>query len=355
MSPLSLMLALVLAPVDATPESVQRMIDRGAMSEASVALERASLPPGVHARFEGQIAMAQGRREVARRAFERALAETPGDTTLRLYLARVQLELGDADAVLTTLIGTEAIAGSVLAQPLLHARALGELGRDVEAYRVLADAANAFPGEPAPRLELVVLAARHGLYAAARAWAESRLAIPSPVDETMAMAIVVALHRDFAALPLLERIAAMHPTSAKLRAALATAYAQHGHAATAGRRFHEATMMGGDYAQAAADQFRLAGDTARALAMNASVKDPTAQIQQRLHILFEAEDYARVVALAAPLAALGADVPAERYRVAYAYFALGQPAHAARWARTLAGTPEAARARSLLSAMGRMP
>lgn len=351
---LTLLCLMIAAPDDAGVPAdeyaaIDAMIAAGEDERAGERLRRAALPDGARWRLEGKLALRRGDYEVARRAFQAALASDPSDATLRLYLARVLLELARPGDALAALAGTEAWAGKVVAQPLLHARALTSLGRDAEAYAVLRAASEHFPSDPSPRLELLVLCARLELYDAALEWARTLPATSLDV----ALAIVSALHRHPAALPFLEEIVAGHPRAAKLVTALAHGYAAQGHPATAARLFARATTLGDEHAHAAADQLRLAGDTRAALTMNARVADPAAQVSQRLVIAFEAGEMARVVALAPLLGRHGVDTPAQRYRVAYAYYMLGQHAQAARWAQGLEGTPEQARARSLLAAMGR--
>lgn len=331
--------------------SIDAWIDAGAWDRAEEALRHAALPPSARARLQGKLALQRGDYERASEAFTTALAAAPDDATLRLYLARALLELGRAAEALAALDGTASWARRSVAQPLLHARALTLLGRDGEAYAVLREAAERFPNDPAPRLELVVSCARLELFDTALAWART---LPT-TSLDVARAIVVALHRHGAALPLLEQIVAQHPRAVDLVVALAHGYAAQGHPAAAARLFARATALGDDQVHAAADQLRLAGDHRAALTMNARVADPAARVRQRLAIAFEAGDMARVVALAPSLREHGVDTPSDRYRVAYAYYVLGQHAQATSWARALEGTSEQARARSLLAAMGRAP
>src|SRR5690606_10028751 len=258
--------------------SIDAWIDAGAWDRAEEALRHAALPPSARARLQGKLALQRGDYERASEAFTTALAAAPDDATLRLYLARALLELGRAAEALAALDGTASWARRSVAQPLLHARALTLLGRDGEAYAVLREAAERFPNDPAPRLELVVSCARLELFDTALAWART---LPT-TSLDVARAIVVALHRHGAALPLLEQIVAQHPRAVDLVVALAHGYAAQGHPAAAARLFARATALGDDQVHAAADQLRLAGDHRAALTMNARVADPAARVRQRL-------------------------------------------------------------------------
>ena len=70
--------------------------------------------------------------------------------------------------------------------------------------------------------------------------------------------------------------------------------------------------LGGDYAYEAADQYRMAGRLDDALRMNGLAPEREAQRQQRVSILFEQAEYARLVAMKLEL-----NDPASRYRIAY--------------------------------------
>lgn len=358
MNALVLALALTLGPADAADvpmryAEIERLVLAGNTGEARERLAQASLPDDARLRLEGLLALHEDRPEDAARAFSEALERHPDDTTLRLHLARARLEHGDPARALSALRGTEALARTRVVQPLLHAHALLGLGRDDEAYAVLVRAAGHFPTELAPRLELMALAAREDLRAAARGWAEAVLALGPTLDRSVALAILQALHRDPEALALLEDVAARLPSDPEIAAHLAHAYAAAGRPHVAATLFERATLLGGDHAFEAADQHRLAGHTARALTMNARVRVPARQLEQRLEILFGAGDMARVVALAPQLSRAGLDHPRHLVRLAYAHYVLGQHARATVLAERLLSTDEAERARSLLSAMGR--
>ncbi|MFO0631894.1 MAG: hypothetical protein U0168_03495 [Nannocystaceae bacterium] len=238
------------------------------------------------------------------------------------------------------------------AQPLLReAHRAGARGHADAAYAAFAQAADDFPDAAAPRLELVALCAEQSLFTAARAWAES---IPAAaLDATAARLVLAALHRDRAALPLLERIAARLRDDPEIVARLAHAWAAAGQPYTAAMLFERAWALGGDHAFAAADQWRMAGQSRRALAMNARVTDTARRLDQRASILFAAGQYARVVALEPAMRRAGVDGELARQRLAHAHFALGQHARASELARSLLGGRYDANARALLSAMGR--
>lgn len=147
---------------------------------------------------------------------------------------------------------------------------------------------------------------------------------------------------------------ARFPASGELRGHLAHAYAAAGDRYAAGQLFELATRLGASYAFEAADQYRVVGRYDDALRMNARVADPARQLLQRVAILFTARRMGRVVAMESELRRTGLFEPRERYRVAYASYAIGNYQHALDLARTLNDTQWRSSAQSLIDAVGRL-
>ncbi|MGB0591782.1 MAG: hypothetical protein ACPGU1_19055 [Myxococcota bacterium] len=323
---------------------VQSLIDRERWDEAEVQLE--SLSPEARPRFEGLIAQGRGEVADAAAAFERALVLTPDVPELHLHAAHAYVSLSRFDEGLRHARAAASLRDTTIAQPLLEARALDGLGRHGEAYSVLVSACDVHTDEVRPWLELAVLSHRQGLALEVRRIAKVLLA--RGPDRDTALALFHLLYEDRDAVPLLEHLVAHYPGDAELRAHLGHVYARHRRWYSAARLFEEATLMGGRYAFEAADQYRMAGRFRDALRMNAMTPISEAQGVQRVAILFEDEQYARVVAMRPTLGD-----PASRYRVAYAHYAVGDNAGATDRARSLLSTTYKDAASSLLQAMGR--
>lgn len=342
------------APARPTPADIEALISNGQLEAAEAAI--ASLEPAAQARFTGLLALEREAYDRAIDAFNRAVAETePPDPRLYLYLAHAQLLAGRPGPALAAAREARGIAGVMLAQPLLEARAHQALGSAAEAYAVLIRAAAAFPGEPRPLLELAVLTHKQGIHGETRRWTSRLLAQTendATLDRDMALSLFQLLASDRKGLPLLEAVAARYPRDGQIKAALAHAYAESDHRYAAARLFEAATRSGSNHAYAAADQFRLAGRYGDALRINREVRDPSRRKLQRLTILFEAQAYARVIAIGGALTE-----PAAVYRQAYAHYALGNRSRAAERLRTLLGTDSeyAAEAQRLLEAMNLEP
>ena len=298
-----------------------------------------------------------GHHEEAVDRFERAieLAQLRGQAQprLSLYLASSLLELGRAEAARRALEGTEGLAETLVAQPLLVARAALADGDPDAAYAALVAATEDFPELTAPRLELVAMCSRLGLRASARAWGWDLVGLRP--DRDTALAVFDLLYADRRAWPLLETLAAQHGDDAEMVGHLAYAYAADERYFAAATLFDRASVGGEDLAFEAADQYRMAGETHAALVMNARVSERRRRLEQRLGILIAAGEMARVVALEDAMRRAGLGDPRHRYNLAFAHYALGEYARATDLARGLSDTSYADRARALLDAMGRAP
>ncbi len=330
---------------------IEAMIDRGELDAASAALDDADAPEALLARLRGAIALQRGELERAADHFERALDTYRGDPSTSLYLAHVYVELGragEAEALLPALDGLE-----VMAAPLVRAQVERALGRDESAYRILSVAAQRYPDSVAPLLELVALCAELGVRTELRRWLD-RAVGRKTLSEDEALALVDAAYEDPKALPSLERLAARFPDSAELRGHLAHAYAAGGARHAAARLFESASRLGAPYAFEAADQYRTGGNLDAALRMNAQVSEPRRRLRQRLAILFSARRMGRVLALEPELRAAGLDGPDERYRIAYASYAVGNYQRALELARSLLDTEWRDSAQRLIDAVERL-
>jgi len=333
---------LTLALLGAPP--IQDLIDAKRWDDAVALL--ATLSPDARPRFEGLIAQGKGKPADAAKAFERALVATPGVPQLHLHAAHAYLQLARFEDVLRHAQAASALRDKAMAQPLLEARALEGLNRDGEAYAVLNRACKTFKTAFRPWMELAALAHRKKLAHDVRRAARKALALAP--NRGAVLALFHLLYEDRNALSILEEIAARYPRDGEFRAHLGHVYARHRQWFSAARLFEEATTLGADYAFEAADQYRMAGHHRHALRMNGRVSSSHAQRAQRVAILFEKMQYARVVAMNATF-----NEPGSRYRVAYSHYAVGDYTGAAMRARALLDTPYRQEADALLEAIGR--
>ena len=335
---------------------------RTAPDLAARQLHAAKLPRLWALRLQGLIALSRGDGVAALTFFERALRGPPNqrDPRLQLYVAHASILARRFRRALGALSHAHSLRATSVAYALLSARALRGVGRDSEAYRGLVSALARFGDRLDITTELVALCAERRLYAEARRFARQALrhlgVSPSRASQPRAAALMLihALHGDRKASTVLEAVAAHYPTDATVQAHLAHAYAGWQRHYAAARLFDRATtILGGDFAFEAADQYRLAGVLTRGLALNAQVGDERRRLEQRLSLLFSARRMALVVAVAPMLKAAKLWTPRIRYQVGYAHYALGEHVAASSMMRSLENTAYHGSAKALLGAMGR--
>lgn len=255
-----------------------------------------------------------------------------------LYLAHAQMRLGRANDALVLLENVGSSLESGLSALLIRARAYRAIGRSTEAYGALRDAARRFEGSVLPVIELIALCAELELRGEAARWIDVA-ASRENVESEDAMAIIDLSYRNPYALEALERLALRFRDDADVQGHLAYGYAEAGHSYLAARLFSTATLLGGEYAFEAADQYRLARDYNAALRLNGWVPSERKRLRQRIAILFEAEQWSRVVALEPGWQRLQNPDDVLRYQTAYAYYRLGRPVRATELARTVEDGP----------------
>lgn len=342
MTALALLVLLWHAPV--SPVDIERRIDAGELDDARAAMAEAELSPVARATLEGRLALAEDRPAVAAKRFAAAVELAPEHAPLRLLWAHALLRAGKPAAVDKALAPLDAKDPAVATLRAVADEARGALDR---AYATLEAAARANPGDVQLAQQLILLCAREGLLDATRSWIETLT--PEQLGRTMALAVLQEIRSDAHALPLARQLAAAFPDDADVQAQLGWVASTAGATTEASRAFARAVALGADEAYAGAEHARAAGRHREALRLNAQVADDRRRAEQRFDILFESGKLAQAIAAAGRL-----ELSARRrYNLAYAHYALQQYAEATAEVRTLRGTDYAARAQTLLRAMGR--
>jgi predicted Zn-dependent protease len=342
MTALPLLVLLSIAPM--SPVDIEKTIDAGALDDAKAAMAEAELTPLARATLEGRIALAEDRPAEAAKRFATAVELAPEHAPLRLLWAHALLRADQPAKVRKALGPLDASEPRVA---LLLAAAYEADGAVDRAYETLEGAVGANPDRVELTKQIILLCAREGLLEATRAWIETLT--PETLGRTMALAVMQEIRSDAHALPLGRQLAAAFPNDAEMQAQLGWVASAAGATREASRAFARAVALGADEAYAAAEHARAAGEHANAIRLNARVADEIQRSEQRFDILFESGKLAQAVA-AAERFQLSAR---RRYNLAYAHYALQQYAEASAQARQLHGTDYAARAQTLLRAMGR--
>ncbi len=325
---------------------------QGDLDAAEDILERYAVPETALRRLRGALRFKQGRTSEAILDLQAAATEAKGDRVIQLYLAAALVEGGRPKDALKLLPEDAEILKTDLAAGLIRGRALVATGDSAAAFVAYQRGAKRFADAPEFILETLVLTAQSGLQGEAVKQGERLLAMNTATPESLRLA-AQALADLPAALALLEKISARLPQEASVVRALAIAYAGALAPRAAAQQFERVEMLApGTAAQFAADQWSLAGNLTMALRANAQIRDAKTRLTQRVRLLFQAGEMARVVALQEVLVAESISVPAIQYQLAYAHYRLHQPAQAITLARTLKSTIYAASADALLEAMG---
>ncbi len=336
---------------------IEALIDAGDLKTASTRLEAGTkagsgpslLGPLAQATLRGRLALARDQPSRAATQFARAIELAPEHAPLRLLHAHALLRAARYAEVEATL-KHRALRDHRAAVALLRATAKVGLEDAPAAYTILAAAADA-TDDVELRRQLVLLCAREGLLETAATWAESMS--PPQLGRELAIAVLQEIRGGRHALPLARRLAHAFADDGDVQAQLGWVASAAGLPSEASRAFARAVRLGTDEAYAAAEHARAQGRHRDALRMNMRVADPRRRAEQRFDIVFESGALARAIVLAAGLEREYGLSSRRRYNLAYAHYALQQYAEASTQARELAESDQAARARSLLRAMGR--
>ncbi|MED5369477.1 MAG: hypothetical protein VX899_00560 [Myxococcota bacterium] len=246
-------------------------------------------------------------------------------------------------------------------EPRLHAHLAHSLASQeppdlVGAWEVLEAATARYPGEALYDEQRVLVLVELGLYQEARALG-ARIQQERGLSVQTQVVVAEAMHRagqTEQALIVLEQAMLLHPEEVDLVVHAARLYLSQDMPLTAGSLLQRAVEDNPALALEAAECFRQAGNSERALMLNARVPDATDAARQRLGLLLELEEWERASALHSRLSRLGLLSEDEvRYGLAYARFKSGDLDAAESLLKGIADPVVFARANALRSAMDR--
>lgn len=274
----------------------------------------------------------------AAEAFAAAIAAGQSDPLVHVYLAQALLAQERYDQVLAALDrGGDAIAG-LSGTWLMRAHAQWMSGARQAALDTLTAAAGRFPGNYVFQRRQVFYLIEAGLNLEAAELGRDylRRSDGKPVDY---VAIGTALRRagnGEQALRFLEAARLRFPDDIGVRKALAQAWLSQGDALAAAEILADSTRLDPSLNLEAAELFRRAGQTLRALRLNAAIADSSAKLKQRIGLLIQLRRYDEVTASEAALARSDLLTDEDvRYALAYAWYRIGHLEDAERHLRTL--------------------
>lgn len=325
-----LMASLIAGPVD----DVLRLAQEGRLSDAATRARSARLPPAERELLSGYIHIRAQDFDRAVRSLRRALEQDPSLDSAWLYLGIALHRLGRDRESLAALDRAASVASGLPGFHTLRARTARLSASATVAWSYTQEGLDRFASDPGLIREQVSLLFEVGAFSTAARYAARLFAVSTrPLDDRLwAARVLLDLGRFIEAAPMLEEALALRravdahdvaPTSADIRAQLAWVYARLGRPRAAARLLDPTLCGSVSHAYEAADQWRVAGETGRALAANRFVEPVDRQRAQRLLIFAEAGALERAAALGDHLEHAALD-GTTLYALAFAYANTGQ-------------------------------
>lgn len=275
----------------------------------------------------GLIALEQQQLETAAEAFDAAVGAGQAEPMIHLYRAQAYFGLERYEQAVQALDEAGEAVNGISGAWLLRAHAQWMQGQRQDALDTLSEAGDRFPGNLGFQRRQVFYLVEAGLYAEAAELGRDYLNRGEPKAEDYA-AIGTALRRSKSfdeALRFLEAARLKFPDNGAIARALAQTWLESGRPLAAAEVMAAQAEREPELLVEAAELYRRAGQTTRALNLNARVEDGERKLKQRVGLLIAARKYAEVTALEGALrrAGLWADEDL-RYALAYAWYRLGQ-------------------------------
>jgi tetratricopeptide (TPR) repeat protein len=308
------------------------MLRDGNIDRAIVALGQVDLGSGDvdRVRYYTLRGMAYLRRdeyEPARDAFEQAVAAGEAETVVHVYLAQVNYQLGDYAAAIASLDRAGNAVERVPSVYHMRAQCYWLLDDPVMALATLEQAAQVFPGDLSFLRRKVFYLVDLGLFKEASVLGREYLEQSSgKAEDYIALGNALRASGDLeeAAL-LLEQARLLFPGSPEVRKVLAHVYLQRGQLSAAADILYQAALLDPGLLGEAAELYRRAGQTYRALTLNSQLADQPEKLRQRLALYLELENFEQAAALETPLRRVGLIEDQDlRYAIAYALFKTGE-------------------------------
>lgn len=274
----------------------------------------------------GLIALETQQLETAAEAFDAAVAVGQTEPMIHLYRAQAYFGLERyAEAVAALDSAGEQVDG-ISGAWMLRAHAYWMQNQRQQALDTLSQAGDRFPGNTGFQRRQVFYLVEAGLYAEAADLGRDYLSRGTPKAEDYA-AIGTALRRSKSfeeALRFLETARLQYPDDGSIARALAQTWLENGNPLAAAEVMAAQAEREPVLLVEAAELFRRAGHTSRALNLNARVEDGERKLKQRVGLLLAARKYAEVTGMEGALRRAGLYADEDlRYALAYAWYRSG--------------------------------
>ena len=274
----------------------------------------------------GLIALETQQLDTAAEAFDAAVAAGQTEPMIHLYRAQAYFGLERyAEAVAALDSAGEQVDG-ISGAWMLRAHAYWMQNQRQQALDTLSQAGDRFPGNTGFQRRQVFYLVEAGLYAEAADLGRDYLSRGTPKAEDYA-AIGTALRRSKSfeeALRFLETARLQFPEDGSIARALAQTWLENGNPLAAAEVMAAQAEREPVLLVEAAELFRRAGHTGRALNLNARVDDGERKLKQRVGLLLAARKYAEVTGMEGALRRAGLYADEDlRYALAYAWYRSG--------------------------------
>ena len=276
--------------------------------------------------MRGLIALETQQLDTAAEAFDAAVAAGQTEPMIHLYRAQAYFGLERyAEAVAALDSAGEQVDG-ISGAWMLRAHAYWMQNQRQQALDTLSQAGDRFPGNTGFQRRQVFYLVEAGLYAEAADLGRDYLSRGTPKAEDYA-AIGTALRRSKSfeeALRFLETARLQFPEDGSIARALAQTWLENGNPLAAAEVMAAQAEREPVLLVEAAELFRRAGHTGRALNLNARVDDGERKLKQRVGLLLAARKYAEVTGMEGALRRAGLYADEDlRYALAYAWYRSG--------------------------------
>ena len=265
--------------------------------------------------------------EPARDALKKAAETDNPDSLVFIYLAQVNFELEDYRATLDALDRAGAAVERVGSVYHMRAQCHWLLDEPGWALANLDQASELFPEDNTFTRRKIFYLVDLGLYREASILGRDYLATSEAALEdyvALGNAMRASGELDEAA-ALLEKAQLIFPDSVEVKKSLAHVYIGREQLSAAADLIHKAALLDPTLMAEAAELYRRAGQTYRALTLNKQLQDQPEKLRQRMALLLELENFEQAASMETPLYRLGLLEDEDlRYALAYAQFKIGQ-------------------------------
>jgi tetratricopeptide (TPR) repeat protein len=307
------------------------MLRDGNVDRAIIALDQVDLAAEEvdRVRYYTLRGMAHMRRkelEPARDALLQAIDAGEAEAVVFVYLAQVNYELQDYRATIDALDRAGAALERVPSAYHMKAQSYWLLEEPVMALAVLEQGAEAFPDDPNFIRRKVFYLVDLGLYQEAVIQGRRYLQQSAgKLEDYVALgnALRASGELDEAA-SFLEEAQLIFPDSPEVKKVLAHVYIEREQLSAAADLLYQAALLDPQLLAEAAELYRRAGQTHRALTINSGLTDQPEKFRQRLALYLELQNFEQAAAMEIPLRRVGLLEDEDlRYAIAYSLFKTG--------------------------------